>query len=189
MATNVLRLNFGFLRRSCFNSASSVCSSSRDRVVLHHFGRWSVFGEHILATTKRIVRNGRVGQLLGRPVARLWLGFSCKFFSTVSRSGRMFQTVYLNSFPGHRQFEECSSQNGEPLATIEEEGFALHYDGSIHDATCDGAGLYLRISFVRMQLALILILNQKFGTCGAASLQIDCTSEFCVCFAEYLYES
>ena len=46
--------------------------------------------------------------------------------------------------------------------------------------TCDGAGLYLRISFVRMQLALILILNQKFGTCGAASLQIDCTSEFCL---------
>ena len=79
-------VNFGLLRRSCFNSASSACSS-RDHVVLHHFGCWSVFGEHILATTKRIVRNGRVGQLLGRPVARLWLGFSCKFFSTVSRSG------------------------------------------------------------------------------------------------------
>ena len=38
-----------------------------------------------------------------------------------------------------RQFEECSSQY-EPLATIEEEGFALHYDGKANDATRDGAG-------------------------------------------------
>ena len=66
--------------------------------------------------------------------------------------------------------EKCSSQNGEPLATIEEEGFALHYDGSINDATRDGAGLYLRISFVRMQLALILIINQKFGSREGAGL-------------------
>ena len=38
-----------------------------------------------------------------------------------------------------RQFEECSSQY-DPPATIEEEGFALHYDGRANDATRDGAG-------------------------------------------------
>ena len=73
-------VNFGLLKRSCFNSASSACSSSssREHVVLHHFGCWSVFGEHILATTKRIARNGRVGQLLGRPVARLCFIVECR---------------------------------------------------------------------------------------------------------------
>ena len=58
---------------------------------------------------------------------------------------KCFNCFIFQFLPGRRQFEKCSSQNGEPLATIEEEGFALHYDGSIHDATCDGAGLYLRI--------------------------------------------
>ena len=47
---------------------------------------------------------------------------------------------FLIFFTGQlRQFEECSSQY-EPLATIEEEGFALHYDGKANDATRDGAG-------------------------------------------------
>ena len=65
---------------------------------------------------------------------------------------KCFNCFIFQLFPGRRQFEKCSSQNGEPLATIEEEGFALHYNGNINEATRDRAGLYLRISFVRMQL-------------------------------------
>ena len=60
---------------------------------------------------------------------------------------------------------EYSSQNGELFAAIEKrDSHSTTTDGSINDATRDGAGLYLRISFVRMQLALIRILSQKFRT-------------------------
>ena len=53
---------------------------------------------------------------------------------------KCFHCFIFYFFTGQlRQFEECSSQY-EPLATIEEEGFALHYDGRANDATRDGAG-------------------------------------------------
>ena len=60
---------------------------------------------------------------------------------------------------------EYPGQNGELFAAIEKrDSHSTTTDGSINDATRDGAELYLRISFVRMQLALIRILNQKFRT-------------------------